>query len=107
LRRARRLWPAGVPRERRGGLERFCRPETTRRAAQSEERAVMTHSIPRASAIALGVAAVVSLSSLSARADDTAAPGAATPSLAEPAPTPSWSESGPRGPTAAQHPMAR
>jgi len=67
----------------------------------------MTHSIPRASAIALGVAALVSLSSLSARADDTAAPGAPTRSLAEPAPTPSWAESGPSGPTAAQHPMAR
>jgi hypothetical protein len=67
----------------------------------------MTHSIPRTSAIALGVAALVSLSPLSARADDTSAPAAATPSLAEPAPTPAWAESGPQGPTAAQRPAAR
>ncbi len=62
--------------------------------------------IHRASAIALGVAAFVSLSAVSARAD-TSAPGTATPSLAEPAPTPSWAESGPVAPPAGQHPAAR
>ena len=68
----------------------------------------MTRSIPRASALALGVAAFVSLSSLSARAEMSGAPAssAAAPSLAEPAPTPAWAESGPGGPTA-EHPTAR
>jgi hypothetical protein len=84
----------------------------------------MTHSVSRASAIALGVAAFVSLSSLSAaRADSStepaptpSAPAAATPapastaaapSLNEPAPTPGWAESGPGGTTVAQHPSVR
>lgn len=67
----------------------------------------MTRCIARASAIALGVAAFVSLSALSARADDTSAPGAATPSLAEPSPTPSWAQSGPVGPAVSQHPASR
>ncbi|HLX98613.1 MAG TPA: hypothetical protein VKR62_07940 [Roseiarcus sp.] len=66
----------------------------------------MTHSVSRASVIALGVAALVSLSALSARAD-TLPPGAASPSLAEPSPTPGWAESGPQGPKAAQRPAAR
>ena len=67
----------------------------------------MTRSIPRASALALGVAAFVSLSSLSARAETSGAPGSsAAPSLAEPAPTPAWAESGPGGPTA-EHTTAR
>ena len=73
----------------------------------------MTHGIPRTSAIALSVAALVSLSPLSAWADTPAAPApparpapassaAATPSLNEPAPTPVWAESGPGAPTVAQ-----
>jgi hypothetical protein len=76
----------------------------------------MTSSVPRISAIALGVAALVSLSPLSiARADPPAAPApspapassAAAPSLSEPAPTPAWAESGPGGATVAQHPAIR
>jgi hypothetical protein len=84
----------------------------------------MTRSVSRASAIALGVAAFVSLSTLSAaRADSStepaptpSAPAAATPapastaaapSLSEPAPTPGWAESGPGGTTVAQHPSVR
>ena len=77
----------------------------------------MTYSVPRTSAVALGVAAFVSLSALSAaRADSSADPAptpivtapahptsaptpaptsAAAPSLNEPAPTPAWAESGP------------
>ncbi len=58
----------------------------------------MTHSIPRTSAIALSVAALVSLSPLSAARAD---------SSTEPAPTPPWAESGPGGPTVAQHPAIR
>ena len=74
----------------------------------------MTRTVSRASAIALGVAAFVSLSPLSAvRADTSAAPApspaptssAAAPSLSEPAPTPGWAESGPGGTTVAQHPV--
>ena len=85
----------------------------------------MTNSVPRTSAIALGVAAFVSLSTLSAaRADSSAEPAptpsapvtaqtpapatiAAPPSLSEPAPTPGWAEAGPTGTTVAQHPGAR
>jgi hypothetical protein len=78
---------------------------------------IMTRSVSRTSAIALGVAALVSLSTLSAAfADTSAAPtpsaqapapasSAAAPSLSEPAPTPGWAESGPRGTTVAQHPV--
>ena len=77
----------------------------------------MTHSIARTSAIALGMAALVSLSPLSASADTSAAPAAtptpapassaATPSLSEPAPTPGWAESGPGSPMVAQPPAVR
>ena len=84
----------------------------------------MTRSVCRASAIALGVAAFVSLTPLSAAFADpsaepaptptapaaaTPAPAAspATPSLSEPAPTPGWAESRPGGPTVAQHPSVR
>jgi hypothetical protein len=91
----------------------------------------MTCSVPRTSAIALGVAAFVSLSTLSvARADSASEPAptpsmtapahptsaptpartttAAAPSLNEPAPTPAWAESGPHGPpTAAQNSSVR
>jgi hypothetical protein len=77
----------------------------------------MTCSIPRTSAIALGLAALVSFSPLSARADTSAAPApapspapassAAAPSLSEPAPTPGWAESGPGGAIVAQHPSVR
>jgi hypothetical protein len=86
----------------------------------------MTYSVPRTSAIAFGVAALVSLSALSAaRADSASEPAptpsmtapahptsaptpapmtsAATPSLNEPAPTPAWAESGPHGTKAAQN----
>ncbi len=48
------------------------------------------------SAIALGVAALVSFPLSAAYADTApAGPNAAAPSLSEPAPTPSWAESGP------------
>jgi hypothetical protein len=85
----------------------------------------MTYSVPRTSAIALGVAAFVSLSALSAaRADSSAEPAptpsapvtaqspaptptAAAPSLSEPAPTPAWAEAGPTGATVALHPSVR
>jgi hypothetical protein len=77
----------------------------------------MTHSVHRTSAIALGMAALVSLSTLSAWADPPAAPATAPssapdsspaiPSLAEPAPTPGWAESGSGGPTVAQQPALR
>jgi hypothetical protein len=76
----------------------------------------MTYSPTRTSAIALGVAAFVSLAPLSAAfADSSAEPAptpspapassAAAPSLSEPAPTPGWAESGPGGTTVAQHSM--
>jgi hypothetical protein len=71
---------------------------------------MMTRTVPQISAIALGVAALVSLSPLSiARADESAAPAssAAAPSLSEPAPTPAWAESGPGAATVAQHPAIR
>ena len=86
----------------------------------------MTHSVPRTSAIALGVAALVSLSALSAGRADSASDPAPTPSMTapahptsaptptpattaavpsrnEPAPTPAWAESGPHGTMAAQN----
>jgi hypothetical protein len=81
----------------------------------------MTSSVPRTSAIALGVAALVSLSTLSAARADSSSP-APTPSvpataqssapttataahsLRNPAPTPGWAEAGPNGPTAAHRP---
>ncbi len=77
----------------------------------------MTHGALRVSAIALGVAAFVSLSPLSTVSADTSTPsgvtspqsgasstpsgappttGDATPSLSEPAPTPGWAEAGPQ-----------
>ena len=88
----------------------------------------MTYGVPRISAIALGAAALVSLSALSAvRADSSAEPAptpvttapsptsaptpptsnAAAPSLNEPAPTPGWAEAGPAGTTVTQHPAVR
>ena len=63
----------------------------------------MTHSIPRTSAIALSVAALVSLSPLSA---DTRGAHRTEAGAPQPAPTP-WAESGPGGPTVAQHPAMR
>ncbi len=78
----------------------------------------MTHGALHVSAIALGVAAFVSLSPLSTASADssapsgatsatsgatsapsgaTSAPNAAAPSLSEPAPTPGWAESEPSG----------
>jgi hypothetical protein len=81
---------------------------------------MMTRSISQISAIALGVAALVSLSPLStARADPPATPTssaptpapalspAPAPSLSEPAPTPAWAESRPTGTTGAQHAAVR
>jgi hypothetical protein len=86
---------------------------------------MMTRTISQISAIALGVAALVSLSPLSmARADPpatpassaptpapapspTPTPSAAAPSLSEPAPTPAWAEAGPPGTTGAQHAAIR
>ena len=91
----------------------------------------MTYSVPRTTAITLGVAALVSLSALSAaRADSASEPAltprgvtlpahppsapapapmssAAAPSLNEPAPTPAWAESGSRRTTVAQHTSVR
>ncbi len=94
----------------------------------------MTNSVPRISALALGVAALMSLSTLSAARADSSAPAAnpapaasaaapstaptpparpastasaAAPSLNEPAPTPAWAEAGPSGTTVAQHPAVR
>ncbi|MFY9969500.1 MAG: hypothetical protein WBQ45_04715 [Roseiarcus sp.] len=57
----------------------------------------MTHRSLHVSAIALSMAAFVSLSPLSAASADPSAPGAETPSLAEPAPTPSVVTSAPNG----------
>ncbi len=84
----------------------------------------MTRSVPRVSAVTLGLAAFVSLAPLSAAfADSSAEPAptpsapastpapvssAVAPSLSEPAPTPSWAEAGPGGgTTVAQHPSGR
>jgi hypothetical protein len=89
----------------------------------------MTYSVPRTSALAFGVAALVSLSALSAaRADSASEPAptpsvtlpahppsapapapmssGAAPSLNEPAPTPAWAESGSHG-TVAQNSAVR
>jgi hypothetical protein len=103
---------------------------------RSDEEVVMTHNIARTSAIALGVAAFVSFSPFSARADTPAASNpapassaaaastapapparpasmapapstASAPSLSEPATTPGWAEAGPHGPTVAQQNGAR
>jgi hypothetical protein len=81
----------------------------------------MTRSVLRVSAIALGAAAFVSFSPLSAAWADTSAEPAPTPtvsapttapatpttaakpSLSEPAPTPGWAESTPAGATGAEH----
>jgi hypothetical protein len=70
----------------------------------------MTHGALHASAIALGMAAFVSLSPISTASADSSAPsgatsapnavptpGGATPSLSEPAPTPGWAEASPNG----------
>jgi hypothetical protein len=59
----------------------------------------MTHGALHVSAIALGVAAFVSILPLSTASADPPAPDAATPSTAEPAPTPSLAAS-PCGATA-------
>jgi hypothetical protein len=83
----------------------------------------MTRTVPRVSAITLGLAAFVSLAPFSAAfADSSAEPAptpsvsastpapvssAAAPSLSEPAPTPGWAQSGPAGTTIAQHPSGR
>ena len=69
----------------------------------------MTHKLARISAIALGVAAFVASSPLSAAYADTSpapAPASSTaaPSLSEPSPTPGWAESGPARTRVAQHP---
>jgi glucose/arabinose dehydrogenase len=92
------------------------------RTADQKKEVMMTCRVPRTSATALGVAAFVSLSSLSAaRADSSAEPAptpsvtaqtpepttAAAPSLSEPAPTPGWAEAGPNGAIVAQHPTVR
>jgi len=84
----------------------------------------MTRTVSQASALALGVAAFISLSPLSiAFADPSAEPAptpsaparvpsltptmtTAAPSLSEPSPTPGWAEAGPHG-TMAQHTGAR
>jgi hypothetical protein len=83
----------------------------------------MTRSVPRVSAITLGVAAFVSLAPFSAAFADSSAEPAPTPSrpvstpapvtsasaptLSEPAPTPGWAESGLGGTTVAQHASGR
>ncbi len=88
----------------------------------------MTYTVPRTSALAFGVAALVSLSALSAaRANSTSEPAptpsvtmpahppsaptpatttsAAAPSLSEPAPTPGWAELGPHRTVAQNSPV--
>jgi len=75
----------------------------------------MTQTIARTSAIALGLAAVISFSPFAARADTSGAPtpntppasSAAKPSLGEPATTPGWAEAGPSRPTAAHRSAMR
>ncbi|MBV8441767.1 MAG: hypothetical protein JO312_14610 [Hyphomicrobiales bacterium] len=57
----------------------------------------MTYGALHVSAIALGVAALVSISPLSTARADSSAPSGATPSLSEPAPTPSVATSPPSG----------
>jgi hypothetical protein len=86
----------------------------------------VTRSLSQASAIALGVAAFVSLAPLSAAfADSSAEPApapsaparvatptpttaaaAAAPSLSEPSPTPGWAAAGPNGGTVGRNPGA-
>jgi len=53
----------------------------------------MTHGALHISAIALGMAAFISISPLSTASADSSAPSGATPSLSEPAPTPSLAKS--------------
>ena len=65
----------------------------------------MTHRVVGISAAALGMGAMLSLSPVASYADT---PASATPSLAEPAPTPGWAEggassAGDRTPTASSH----
>jgi len=90
----------------------------------------MTYPVPRPSTVVLGVAALVSLSTLSvARADTSAEPAptptvtapahptstpapeptttTSAPSLNEPAPTPAWAETGPGATTPAQNSAVR
>jgi len=86
----------------------------------------MTRTVSQASAIALGVAAFISLSPLSgAFADSSAEPAptpsaparvvtptptatvASAPSLSEPSPTPGWAEAGPNGASVGKHAGAR
>jgi hypothetical protein len=86
----------------------------------------MTRTVSQASALALGVAAFISLSPLSgAFADPSAEPAptpsaparvvtptptttaASAPSLNEPSPTPGWAEAGPNGGSVGQHAGAR
>jgi hypothetical protein len=62
----------------------------------------MTHGALHVSAIALGVAAFVSISPLSTASADSSTPSGATPSLSEPAPTPSVATSPPSGTTPTQ-----
>jgi hypothetical protein len=62
----------------------------------------MTHGALHVSAIALGVAAFVSISPLSTASADSSTPSGATPSLSEPAPTPSLATSPPSGTTPTQ-----
>ena len=58
----------------------------------------MTYAVPRPSTVVLGVAALVSLSTLSVARADTSA---------EPAPTPAWAETGPGATTPAQNSAVR
>jgi hypothetical protein len=85
----------------------------------------MTRSVPRVSAITLGVAAFVSLAPFSvAFADPSTEPAptpsapapaanpasastAAAPSLSEPSPTPGWAQAGSGGAAVALHPSVR
>ena len=90
----------------------------------------MTNSVPRTSAVAFGVAALVSLSALSAaRADSLSEPAptpsvtmpahpvstptpapvstVSAPSLNEPSPTPAWAEADPHGAVARTSPVRR
>jgi hypothetical protein len=87
----------------------------------------MTRSLSQTSAMALGVAAIISLSPMVAFADSSAEPAptptaparvatptpastttaAAAPSLSEPSPTPGWAEASPNGGPVGQHSRAR
>ena len=106
----------------------FLEQEGPSRPLQTDQtkEVMMTYSVPRSSALAFGVAALVSLSALSAaRADSPSEPAptpsvtlpahppsapapapissAAAPSLNEPAPTPAWAELGSHRTTVAQN----